>query len=401
MRLLKNKELCCGCSICSLICPVNAISMEKDIEGFIYPFVKKNLCINCNKCLDICSFKKNDIIPINQDIYGVRHKKIQEVTSSRSGGMFTTLVDYTLSKQGIIYGAGYAGFKVAHKRFDNKSDCQELKGSKYVQSDTKGIYDLIKKDLKNNKWVLFSGTPCQVHSLSVYLQKENTKKLILCDLVCHGVPSPKIWEDYIKYIEKKHDDTVINANFRDKEYGWNTHYESFVLSKKKRKVKTEYFRELFLRNFILRPSCYNCKYCNFDRCSDITLGDFWGWEKSLPHNFNSDNKGVSLVFVNTEKGKQIFESIKKDIQYIKSNKKNCIQKQLKSPPEHNHKREQFWKDYLKHGLKFVVFKYIVLNKEYFTCKIKKELKFFYSLAVVNTTNVIYKKLNKSKVKNEK
>ncbi|MDD5651752.1 MAG: hypothetical protein PHF86_15255, partial [Candidatus Nanoarchaeia archaeon] len=108
-----------------------------------------------------------------------------------------------------------------------------------------------------------------------------------------------------------------------------------------------------------------------------------------------------LVFVNTEKGKQIFESIKKDIQYIKSNKKNCIQKQLKSPPEHNHKREQFWKDYLKHGLKFVVFKYIVLNKEYFTCKIKKELKFFYSLAVVNTTNVIYKKLNKSKVKNEK
>lgn len=360
-----NKCSCYGCGSCKLICPCGAITMTIDCEGFKYPVISKELCTGCNICDTICpAMSKYQITPYPQEIYAVRHRNPQELMVSRSGGVFTALVDYTLSKSGVIYGAGYDSLKVVHKRVEDKEGCLDLKGSKYVQSDLSDIFIEVKKDLIANRLVLFSGTPCQVDGLSRYLQKTDTQKLILCDLICHGVPSPLVWSSYIDYIERKYKDTVINTNFRDKSFGWSSHYETFQLRASGGKIATDYFKELFYRHLILRPSCETCQYSNFNRCSDITLGDFWGWEKSLPPEFNSDNKGVSLIFINSNKGHQVFDTVKNHLFFIESSKKDCLQPQLSSPPKVNPKRDRFWKDFHRYGIFFVILKYVVIDKGY-------------------------------------
>ena len=187
--------------------------------------------------------------------------------------------------------------------------------------------------------------------------------LITIDIICHGVPSPLIFEEYVNYLEKKYNWNVENFNFRDKRYGWGSHYETFYINKKL--YKKNIFKELFYKNIILRPSCTKCNYANFKRVSDITIGDFWGIEKYYPNFY--DKNGVSLVIINTTNGKEMFESVKEDIFIQNSSKKECIQPNLIKPSKVIGDRNLFWNEFDKHGIEFVINKY---GKE----KISKEFK---------------------------
>ncbi len=309
MIQIKDKADCCGCTACASICPKDAIIMEPDILGFKYPSVDLSKCIDCGLCEKVCAFNENYDKSLNleePEIYAARHKDIHEIETSRSGATFIAISDYILENGGIVYGVGYKDhFRVAHKRATTKEERNEFKGSKYVQSDLDGIFRQVKEDLKQGNTVLFSGTPCQTAGLNSYIGKKLRENLVLVDIVCHGVPSPYIWRDYLSYIEKKYKNKVVKVDFRDKSrMGWSGHIESFVFDNGK-KIESKIYTILFQQNIMLRQSCGKCFFTNFKRPSDLTIGDYWGWKK-ISDNFNADNKGCSLVFINTKKDMRFF-----------------------------------------------------------------------------------------------
>lgn len=220
MIQIKDKADCCGCTACASRCPKNAITMEPDTLGFKYPKVDLDKCIDCGLCEKVCAFNDNYDKSLNlkePEIYAARHKDIHEIETSRSGAAFIAISDYILENGGIVYGVGYKDhFRVAHKRATTKEERNEFKGSKYVQSDLDGIFRQVKEDLKQGNTVLFSGTPCQTAGLNSYIGKKFRENLVLVDIVCHGVPSPYIWQDYLTYLENKYKSKIIKVNFRDK-----------------------------------------------------------------------------------------------------------------------------------------------------------------------------------------
>lgn len=367
MIQIKDKADCCGCTACASICPKDAIIMEPDILGFKYPSVDLSKCIDCGLCEKVCAFNENYDKSLNleePEIYAARHKDIHEIETSRSGATFIAISDYILENGGIVYGVGYKDhFRVAHKRATTKEERNEFKGSKYVQSDLDGIFRQVKEDLKQGNTVLFSGTPCQTAGLNSYIGKKLRENLVLVDIVCHGVPSPYIWRDYLSYIEKKYKNEVVKVNFRDKSrIGWSGHIESFVFENGK-KIVSRIYTDLFQQNIMLRPSCGNCHYTNFTRPSDLTIADYWGWEK-ISSNFNIDNKGCSLLFINTEKGRILFKFIKDNLNIILSNKKDCIQPNLTQPSSLNKKSGDFISNYKKYGFIKILKLYSILSFNY-------------------------------------
>lgn len=360
-----NPRDCCGCTACENICPHSAISMKPDALGFLYPIIDADKCTGCNLCDKVCAFnnqyKKNDFE--HTEVYAVRHKDIKEVENSRSGAMFIAITDYILNNGGVVYGVGYRDhFIVTHKRATTKEERDEFRGSKYVQSELGCTFKSIRKDLKNGLAVCFSGTPCQTAGLRSFLERTrtDTSKLIVVDIVCHGVPSPYIWKDYLNHIEKKHNGKATAVSFRDKqELGWAAHKESFVINGKK--IITDKYTTLFYKHIMFRHSCEICHYTNTQRPSDITIADFWGWEKVDPH-FNSDNKGVSLVLINSTKGKELFNIIKDNIDSIKTEIGLTLQHNLQRPSIISPLRQKFEEEYKCEGVKYVLEKYSNLCK---------------------------------------
>ena len=357
MIQIKDKADCCGCTACASICPKDAIAMEPDILGFKYPKVDLGKCIDCGLCEKVCAFNDNYDKSLNlkePEIYAARHKDMHEIETSRSGAAFIAISDYILENGGIVYGVGYKDhFRVAHKRATTKEERNEFKGSKYVQSDLDGIFRQVKEDLKQGNTVLFSGTPCQTAGLNSYIGKKLRENLVLVDIVCHGVPSPYIWRDYLSYIEKKYKNEVVKVNFRDKSrIGWSGHIESFIFDNGK-KIESKIYTILFQQNIMLRQSCGKCFFTNFKRPSDLTIGDYWGWKK-ISDNFNADNKGCSLVFINTKKGYEIFLVISKFMHLIHANVNLCIQPNLIKPSIVNPKTKHFVYIYKNKGLKSLI-----------------------------------------------
>ena len=229
---IKNPADCCGCTACASICAHDAITMKPDALGFLYPEVDKEKCVDCGLCEKVCSFNDHYDTSLNLETplaYGARHKDMNEVETSRSGAAFIAISDYILEQGGVVYGAGYTDhFRVVHKRATTKEERDEFKGSKYVQSDMTGVFRQVKKDLRDGMTVLFSGTPCQTSGLNSYVGKRLRENLFLVDIVCHGVPSPYMWRDYIAYLEKKQGSPIVWVNFRDKQkFGWKAHHETF------------------------------------------------------------------------------------------------------------------------------------------------------------------------------
>ena len=361
MKLLNKKDKCCGCTACLNICPKNAIVMKEDEEGFKYPQIDLSLCVNCGTCEKVCPLtaERTPDEMRQPNVYGAKIKDFSIRMESTSGGMFSALIRNIINKGGIVYGASFdKNMNVIHTRAENIPESEVFKGSKYVQSDLSDIFVQIEKDLKKNLFVLFSGTPCQCDGLRRYLElkKINCDKLILCDIVCHGVPSPKIWRDYVKNLE--HNRKIINYKFRDKNSGWHganirVDYDDGTSEINTLTVKS--YTNIYFNNYITRPCCEKCPYANFDRCSDITIGDFWGIEKANPE--FDDNKGVSLILLNTLKGEMIFNEVKDGLEYFISNTKDCMQEQLKQPPKTNVKRRAFWRTYNARGFIYVAKKY--------------------------------------------
>jgi coenzyme F420-reducing hydrogenase beta subunit len=362
LEAFKDKYLCSGCTACMNSCPANAISMVADSEGFNYPIIDDTKCIECGICQKVCPFHNAYDTEDNFEIplaYAVKHKDDSIRISSSSGGMFTALSNYILNKNGVIYGVAFDDdFRVSHQKAETTSERDKFKGSKYVQSSLGDIFLDLKIELEKGKYVLFTGTPCQTAGLKAYLRNKKYNKLIVCDLVCLGTFSPLIWYDYKSLLVKKKKAHLQYINFRDKTNGWHKsrtriYFENGLTIYNSPLV--EIFDSLFFQHMALRPSCHACVFKNLNRPSDITMADFWGIERINP--VFDDNKGISLVLINTQKGEAIFENIKENLLYLSSNINECRQRTLMQADAEPPQRNIFWQDYYCHGFEYVAKKY--------------------------------------------
>ena len=356
-QLYQSKYDCCGCSACYSVCPVNAIRFIADDEGFQYPYIDKALCINCKKCESVCplKIKQENLNPLH--IYAAKNRNESIRMKSSSGGVFSLFADYIETSGGVIYGAAFdENYTVRHMRAETVEEWKQFCGSKYVQSDLNDIFLQIKVDLQNGREVLFSGTPCQIDGLKQYLKHEriSSDSLLTCDIICHGVPSPLIWREYLDYLKDAYGREIGSVSFRDKsQLGW--HNSTLTIKDKEQCTilaetqRDHYFFQLFLCHEILRPSCHRCRYSNFSRPGDITLGDFWGIEKNFKQ--FDDDKGISLLMVNTEAGEKIWKVIQNNAEYFEVSQKQCIQPNLEMPREEGPGRKRFWHWYKKYGFK--------------------------------------------------
>ena len=317
MIKIKDKESCCACYSCYNICPHNAIKMIEDEKGFKYPDIDKEKCTNCGLCKKKCPIlNKKENEKNNPKAYAAYNKDEKIRIQSSSGGVFTLLAEYILNNNGVVVGAAFdEKFMVKHIIINNTKDLSILRTSKYLQSNIGNIYKEVKDLLNSNKLVLFTGTPCQINGLFAYLGKEY-ENLYTQDIICHGVPSPKVWRKYLEYRKSKDNKEPIKINFREKTEGWKLFSLIFKYSDEKKYEKNQtqdLFMQAFLRDACLRDSCYACSFKEKNRKSDITLADFWGIQNVLPE--MDDDKGISLVIVNTEKGKKLYEEIKENTVY--------------------------------------------------------------------------------------
>lgn len=307
MGIPKN---CCGCTACESICPQHCIEMKKDEEGFLYPVVEKDKCIKCELCQKVCVIgaktQQRDVL----GAYAAMNLDSYTRMISSSGGIFALLSEKVISENGVVFGAVLLDDceTVKHTIARNSSELRKMYGSKYMQSDLRGVYPQVKEALRNGKKVLFTGTPCQINGLRLFLGKEY-ENLLLVDIICHGVPSPALWSKYVASIEKKYHATVTDVNFRSKKYGWQD-FGINRIDKQNRELfiskDQDPYMQMFLRNYCLRPSCYQCSAKEI-RYSDITIGDFWGIENILPE--MNDGMGTSAVIVRTEKGEAYFKQV--------------------------------------------------------------------------------------------
>lgn len=361
MEVYNQKQNCYGCMACVNVCPTKAIETYSDEEGFLYPMVQEEQCIHCNRCRKVCPITKEieTIDDFDQRIYAVKHLEENLRIKSTSGGMFLALSDAILELGGIVYGAILEdNLTVVHARATNKEERDRMIGSKYVQSDLSEIYSWLDADLKHNSTILFTGTPCQIAAIKAYSKGRDTSRLFLCDIVCHGVASPRMWKEYIAFQEKKKKSKLTYHYFRTKMNGWHSMTSKNVYENGKEdheSLRSQLHMNLFLSDLMLRPCCYTCKYSSMKRGSDITLGDYWGVEKSLP-SFD-DNQGISLVLVNTLKGNELFQKVVNKLKYIERNASDCQQRNLMEPSKCPSGRGIFWQDYQENGYVFIIKKY--------------------------------------------
>jgi len=317
---ISDKHDCCGCGACIATCPHQCISFKTDWEGSCYPFVNTTDCNNCGACASVCPILNKETVPSNLPMqYYAAYMNHDDVRyQSSSGGLFYALAQYVINKGGVVFGARFDGINVIHDYTDSIEGVSAFMGSKYVQSDTRDCYKQAKKFLNQGRYVLFSGTLCHLAALRSILKK-NYEKLIQVEILCHGVPSPKIWKRYLKYQTKVLSiDTIENINFRAKDHGWNTYdfFKMRYVSKGENKTILQntsenlYFTSYF-DNWIMRPSCYSCAFRKVDSLSDFTIGDHWEYQKTAMDIF--DNKGLSSLVVRTPKAHHILSEIEKDL----------------------------------------------------------------------------------------
>ena len=307
---IKEKAECCGCTACEKVCPKKCISMLPDSEGFLYPDVDYTKCINCNLCVKVCPIlNKPGTLPIQKG-YIVRNRDMKILKTSSSGGFFSALCELVIDREGVVFGASFdEELAVRHVKAESLNDCIGFRGSKYVQSDVGDTYIKVKEALKQGKWVCYSGTPCEISGLRNYLGRDYDH-LILVDFVCHGVPSPKLWKEYLKYMSKKYDSEIIEANFRSKKNG----YQSLTMNLKFANgkdyygsVRTDIMLKSFFRNICLRESCYKCEFKSKKRCSDLTIYDCWHAGKIL--DIDDDDLGYTSILVRSDKGLSLIDEL--------------------------------------------------------------------------------------------
>lgn len=307
----KMKNTCNGCGVCALVCPKKCIKMVEDGEGFLYPEIDESKCIKCNKCRIFCA-NFNNKEEKNEKAYVAINNSNEQLKESSSGGMFYILAEYTIKNNGVVFGVTYnKNLKAVHEYAETLEECKKFCGSKYVRSDLQDSYIKVKQFLDEGRKVLFTGTACQISGLKKFIGKEN-ENLILCDILCHANPSPKVFELYIKNLEKIKNKKVKYVWFRSKENGWKNQTPIIEYEDGQKEEENSYFIA-FVWEMINRPSCYSCQFASKRRISDFTIGDFWGIEKVFPD--IETTGGVSLLNVNSEKGSRIFDEVKEKMNY--------------------------------------------------------------------------------------
>ena len=383
--LTKDSTKCYGCRACEKVCSHNAISFDKDAEGFLYPVLDKTLCVDCGFCKKVCPFD-NDFSGVEpQSVYAMQHKNTDVLLKSSSGGMFSLVADYVLEKGGAVCGCVFnEDFKALHTVTENESIVEKMCGSKYVQSDTSDSFSQIKKRLEKGQEVLFTGTPCQVDGLKHFLRKDY-ENLITIDLICHGVPSPELLGEYIKTVEKTKE-KVTDLKFRDKKLnGWNASGSiSFIKSGKEKSISTSTFNDsfyyFFMRDSVSRMTCYSCKYATHKRVGDFTIGDYWNIPDIVPE--LDYEKGVSVALVNTPKAEKILDEVKDRVILFKTDLSSAIKGNgnLSRPSEMPEARKNIYVKIKNNGYENTVkeeckFSYVVpFIKRHFPKGLKKYLK---------------------------
>jgi coenzyme F420-reducing hydrogenase beta subunit len=324
--IVSDIRTCTGCSACSQTCPRGAVAMRANDEGFLYPCIDEDKCTDCGLCARICPVNKT------QDMHGANegtrgntggekkafacYAKDDDIRAkSSSGGIFSILAKRILEKNGVVFGAGFdSKFRVRHCHIENIEELDRLRRSKYVQSDIGNTFREVKSFLKEGRYVLFCGTPCQTAGLRSYLGRDY-ERLVTCDLACYGVPSPKVWSMFLDYLEKKYQSTVDSVSFRDKSGGWKNNRMDIAFSNGDRYIvetKRELYFMGFSKNIFNRASCFDCRFRVWNSGADITLADFWGIEK-MGGLIDDDNRGVSLVITHNVQGEKALNEAAGDL----------------------------------------------------------------------------------------
>lgn len=377
MIKMSDKDLCCGCGACANACPKKCISMVSDDKGFLHPVIDESKCIKCNKCEKVCQiYNHHNVLQVMDTpiVYACHSLSENQRTESSSGGISVVLADYVIENGGVVFGVVYDdNMKAIHCKIDNKNDICKLQKSKYVQSDIGDVYSEVHKLLIEGVMVLFTGTPCQIGGLYQYLQKDY-ENLITMDIICFGVPSPKIFKDYVEWFERKEKQKILNIDYRNKTKGWNSSSTQIICESGKEYLmdtnKNEYYN-IFRSHIAIRSSCNHCLYTNMQRYADISAGDYWGIE-----NFDNEYdtfKGVSKVLINTEKGKKVWDCIKDKMCSKEMSVESAIRPNLVAPSKVHEKREEFFETYNRAGFEKTYNKYIKEKVDY-KKKIKKKIK---------------------------
>lgn len=366
-----NKQDCCGCNACGDICSKNAITFQKDEEGFLYPVVDKEKCVDCGLCDKICpnihsdELKKNDFE--KPKCFAAIHKNLEVRFDSTSGGAFSALAKKAYLQKWYVGGAIWnEDWSVSQFISNNKKDLERLRSSKYIQSDARGIYKQIKDLLVAGEHVLICGTPCQIAGLKSYLRKDY-ENLVTVDFICQYVNSPLIWKKYIDYLEKEHNSKVVYIKDKNKEIGWKSLCNKVVFENGDVIYDTKevnHFRRCYMQLGVAsRPACYKCKFKGFPRIADITVADYWGGEKQVPKEWDN-NLGTSLIMCNSQKGLDYLDDKVrkyldiKDVAFESTLGGNAALTRQFSP-DIKFNREDFYKDLEAGDIKTVVNDYIL------------------------------------------
>lgn len=382
MIVISDKKNCCGCSACAQVCPTNAIQMKLDMEGFLYPVIDSSKCINCSKCNKVCPMPNagSRNAAYKREFYGAYNKNKEILKSSSSGGIFWALATHMLSMGGVVYGAALGeNFQVTHQRASTLEECALFRKSKYLASSIANTYKQAQADLAAGKYVLFSGTPCQIAGLYSYLGKD-FPKLYTCDVVCHGVPSKTVFDRYIENLNQQEGARAVSMCWRDKEQGWGPNHVTILFDNGKKISTTSLqnpYQKGFLNNIYLRPSCYSCHWAKLPRVGDISLADFWGYQGNLTQ--NNVNGGLSIVILSSAKGKYLFEQIKNQLVY-----EPTTEIYVKSKSRHVYKhpaktilRKLFFMEYPHKSFDYLNQKYI--NRKPLMQLIQRIFRVFYEL----------------------
>lgn len=371
---IEEKDLCCGCTACYSVCPKNAIKMVRDNEGFLYPEVDKEKCVNCGMCKKVCPIlNKSKLNEFKQKgfIFQYGDDKIRK--ESTSGGVYTALAEYILDKNGVVYGVAMEDFYVKNIRVTSKKELYKFRNSKYVQSDKNETFKMAKKDLTDNKLVLYSGTVCEIEGLKSFLGKEYPN-LITVDVICRAVPSPLLWQKYIEFRNSNNEAT--KAYFRKKVYGYK--YSNLTIENDneilyKNGIDSDPYLRAFFSNIACRPSCYNCHFKKQNHISDFTIWDCFDVNK-YDESFD-DDIGTTRILINSQKGLDIFNIIKDKHKYKEVDVDKLVNNfhQMFNAIKYNSRRNEFFEDLNTKNFEYIIKKYYPNS---FKCKLEKYSRIF-------------------------
>lgn len=361
--MLCKKELCCGCGACANACENGAVQMVQNEMGFLYPRINSEKCIRCGACSAVCPGLSLPERPNLEDkVLGSFAVDLAMRKKSSSGGIFTLLAEKAFTEGGYVFGAAFdENFLVKHIAVKDKEGLERIRCSKYAQSDPGTSYRECKDALSAGEKVLFSGTPCQIAGLYKFLGGDHSG-LVTVDILCHGAPSPSFWRYYLELLEEKYASKAVKVTFKSKSTGWHcaSVEVSFKNGKRYHKIKDrDPFMRAFLKNYILRDSCFDCRYAGSERCGDITLGDFWGY-KAERNQYKDNDTGISFVKLNTEKGERFFNAVRGRTASVQKSLSSALpgnitlKKGVSKPQDYM----DFWKMLAKEGFPAVKKKYL-------------------------------------------